>query len=105
MRLSQHIVFAVLALAFVSFAQSRVDSFQLGDVNVQSVKLSPLPDGGCVAEWCGTVSSMDGSVQLYDCASRELANATNLTRCANMVNAGQAPLGRQLRLTLDGGSL
>ena len=102
MRLTHHVVFAALALSFVASAQ-RVDDFTSSGVQVQTVKLSPLPDGGCVAEWCGTVSSADGGVQLYDCAARELKASINQGRCAGLVGAGDGPLVRQLRLSMDGG--
>lgn len=95
------LVFAGLFFVGVAFAQ-RTDTFDSG--RVESLKLSPLPDGGCVAEWCGSATSKDGGVKLYDCATRELSNATNVTRCQTMLTAGEGPLLKQLRLTADAGT-
>lgn len=103
MKLHHHVFFAVLSLGFVALAQ-RVDDFTTSAVVVQSVKLTPLPDGGCAAEWCGTVASSDGGVQLYDCAARELGALVNQNRCAGLQSAGVGALSRQLRLALDAGA-
>lgn len=98
-----HLTFAAL-VASLALSQSRVDDFTLDALVIERVHLSPLPDGGCVAEWCGVVTSADGGVTVRDCAARELRNATNQNRCAALTAAGLPALGRQLRLTLDGGA-
>lgn len=79
-------------------AQSRDDSFPLANVEVSRLLLTPLPDGGCLAEWCGTADSADGGVSLpVACITRELSAALNQNRCAALMNAGVGGVAKSLR--------
>jgi hypothetical protein len=102
--LRHHVVFFALVASLAVAQSRRVDDFDPAALQVERVNLTPTADGGCYAEWCGRVVSVDGGATLADCAGRELRATVNVSRCAALVGAGEGALGRQLRLTLDGGA-
>ena len=76
------LLFVCLSLAAAAAAQSRVDDFAAGGLEVDEVHLTPLPDGGCSARWCGSVASSDAGATLAACTDT---------------------VGRALRFDLDAG--
>jgi len=97
-----HLTFALL-VASLAVAQ-RVDDFDLASLTITRVLLTPLPDGGCSAEWCGGLTSIDGGASVTDCVARELKSTANQNRCDALGAAGVGALSKQLRLVADAGT-
>jgi len=97
-----HLIFALL-VASLAVAQ-RVDDYDPASLVVTRILLTPLPDGGCSAEWCGALTSTDGGASVADCVARELKATVNQNRCDGLKTAGAGALSRQLRLAADGGA-
>ena len=97
------VLFLLSLLALAALAQNRVDTFT--GIEVARATLWPLPDGGCRAQWCGSITSADGGTTDARCApDTELRNATNRTRCAALLTAGEGRIARELRFDVDAGT-
>lgn len=93
----------VAVLGSAVLAQSRVDTFNA--VTTTRATLWPLPDGGCVAQWCGSTTTADGGVTDARCTDDvELRAATNRTRCNGLLQAGEGRIARELRFDVDAGA-
>lgn len=87
---------ALLFLALIATAQTRVDTFTTP--TVERATLWALPDGGCAAQWCGTTRTDDGGVTDTRCTpDTELRAAVNRNRCEGLLAAGEGRLARELR--------
>lgn len=100
----KHLIVSIAALTL--FGQTRTDTFDAQTITITEMVLTPRPDGGCAARWCGEVTSADGGVELSACTDGvELKGATNQNRCAQLGAAGVNRVGRALRFdTLDAGA-
>lgn len=88
--------------ALAALAQTRTDDFPVAAVQVTEIVLSPRPDGGCAARWCGEVNSTDGGTQLAACTDEvELSTPGNGPRCIGLVNAGTLRVARALRFNVN----
>lgn len=94
-----------LALTPPAPAQSRSDTFNASDVNVNEATLTELADGGCSVRWCGSVTSTDGGTKLSGCTTpRELSNGANRTQCLNSLALGENRLANEMKFPVDAGS-
>lgn len=95
------LVFVLTALS----ALAQTITFTPASLEVTETTLTPLPDGGCEARWCGRALSDDGGVELAGCtSSTELKAAANQNRCTALLSAGVNRVGRALRFDLDAGT-
>lgn len=105
-------VFALVATALLAlpitlgaraaFAQTRQVAWAGDELNVTQVTLDPLPDGGCSANWCGTVPTDDGPVAACTGAV-SLRTAARRNDCQALAAAGTGRLLRALRFDVDAG--
>ncbi len=94
------LLIASFGFAVVALAQSRTDDFPLASVEVTEIVLTPRPDGGCGARWCGEVESADGGVAVAACTDVvELGG--NLGRCTGLVTAGTLRVAKALRFNVS----
>lgn len=97
------LLFVVSLISIVALAQARTVAWDGASVQVEQVQLTPLPDGGCSATWCGSVATDDGPVRACT-AAVDLRTATNINRCGALLTAGTNRVLRELRFTVDGGN-
>lgn len=95
------VVFALVAL--VAVAQSRTVTWDGTTVQVEQVQLTPQPDGGCLAVWCGSVATDDGPVRACS-EAMGLKAAAHVNRCSALAAAGTNRVLRELRFNVDGGA-
>lgn len=99
----------LLLLSFVLVpsapAQTRQDTYNAASLEVEEAVLTRLPDGGCAARWCGSVTSTDGGNRLNACsAPRELSVGANRTACLNALDLGAPRVRQALKFQADAGS-
>jgi hypothetical protein len=96
--------FLVALLSLAAPAQTRTVTIQAAAVVADVAQLEALPDGGCAARWCGQVVDSDGQTHRECTARLELRGAVPRSRCADVLNAGVAPVRAALRFAVDGGA-
>lgn len=88
----------------VALAQTRSESWDAAGVTVEEIHLVPLSDGGCLANWCGSVVGVNGTVA-RDCTGVKTLTANlNQNRCQGLANAGTGRLQSTLNFAVDSGA-
>lgn len=82
--MKRFLVGVMLVVAGVAYAD-RDDVWSAASVQVQSVVLNLLPDGGCSVQALATYSKSDGGTVTESSAFAEVSGA-NQTTCLNIVN-------------------
>lgn len=99
------LVFGFIFLAALGVAQTRTDTFDASRVTVDTLQLSALPDGGCQARWCGSLTSSEGTHTLRECTDPlELRGAAARATCRQQLEAGAKPVTAAMRFAVDGGA-
>lgn len=87
----------------VALAQTRSESWDAAGVAVEEIHLVPLADGGCVANWCGSVTGANGTVARDCTGNKTLSVAVNQNRCQGLATAGVPRLQKALAFDVDAG--
>lgn len=94
--------FPLMLVAKSALAQTRQVAWDGAELVTTQVTLDLLPDGGCSANWCGTVPTDDGP-QSACTGAMQLRTAARRNDCLALSSAGTTRLLRVLRFDVDAG--
>ena len=90
-------------IAATALAQSHVVTYDAASVAVDTITLSPMPDGGCWLAACGRVTNSDGDTQTTCVNGAPLQAPVNLSRCASLADRAAVRVAQVFRVD-DGGT-
>lgn len=96
-------LFLLFFVAGLALAQTHVVTMDAANVSVDTVTLSPMPDGGCWLATCGRIVDSDGQAHVACVNGAPMTAAVNLNRCAGLVDRAAVRVAKVFKID-DGGT-